>query len=115
MVTQQAQAAARAAYRAIFRATAATFQGDQQLLHAFRQQARDAYAANRTLTDPGAYDAAVKHAKDVADVLLRNVAQAKHQQDGSWQLRITKDTELGDNDTINQFKASKHPQARATQ
>ncbi|KZT60480.1 hypothetical protein CALCODRAFT_120284 [Calocera cornea HHB12733] len=115
MISQQAQAAARAAYRAIFRATAITFQGDQGLLSSFRQRTRDAYVANRTLMDEAAYIDAVKHARDVADVLLRNVAQATKQQDGSWKLRITKDTELGDNDTIKQFRASSHPQARATQ
>ncbi|KZO97883.1 hypothetical protein CALVIDRAFT_597344 [Calocera viscosa TUFC12733] len=115
MISQQAQAAARSAYRAIFRATATTFQGDESLLHAFRQKTRDGYIANRSLTDEVAYEAAVKHAKEIADVLLRNVAQAKKQEDGSYRLRLTKDTELGDNDTIKKFRTSTHPQARATQ
>ncbi|EJU05357.1 hypothetical protein DACRYDRAFT_92714 [Dacryopinax primogenitus] len=107
MVSPQAQAAARAAYRAIFRATTVTFKGDEPLLRAFRQKTREAYVANRSLADEAAYAGAVKHANDVAEVLLKNVAQAKQREDGSWNLRMTEHTELGDNETINRFASSK--------
>ncbi|KAF7510516.1 Mitochondrial zinc maintenance protein 1, mitochondrial [Endocarpon pusillum] len=95
--------AALAAYRHLLRSTRIAFQGDFTLLTSARVQAREGFNKKRTL-ECSSKEAteAVKHAEDVAQILRHNIVQGE-QQEGKdvLKLHIHKDTERGDNDTIN--------------
>ncbi|KAF8582080.1 hypothetical protein K439DRAFT_1392104 [Ramaria rubella] len=95
------KASARAAYRSLFRAASVTFSGDGHVLNAFKEKTRLAYREGRSLTDTKRYEDNIRLARDVADVLRTNIVQArKTSATDIWELNITKETELGDNDTI---------------
>jgi len=93
---------ALAAYRHLLRATKIAFEGDTHLLHAARIQAREGFNKSRSLN--ASSDEAVKgieHAEGVAEVLRHNIVQGKKiEGKEALQLRIHKDTERGDNNTI---------------
>ncbi|RMD44672.1 hypothetical protein DV735_g251, partial [Chaetothyriales sp. CBS 134920] len=79
-----------------------TFEGDLPLLRAARTQARAGFEQQSGL-DPSSKEAteAVLHAEGVAQVLRHNIVQGAATGDGStMRLRIHKDTERGDNNTI---------------
>ncbi|PVG02827.1 hypothetical protein CPB86DRAFT_547671 [Serendipita vermifera] len=98
-VSPQLQASARAAYRSVFRAARTTFSGDPQILRAFQSKTRNDFIAGRLQNDENLYAEGVQLTKDIAQVLRVNIVQGKL-QDGAYNLRITKDTELGSNETI---------------
>ena len=94
------------------------FPGDSRVLVAARAQIRSNFQEKATLTpsDPELLPA-IKHAEEVADFLKSNVVQGRkegggdlysmfseiilgHSTDSLLELRIHKDTERGDNDTI---------------
>jgi hypothetical protein len=59
------------------------------------------------LSDVKTYEDSITFAREIADVLRKNIVQAVKVEDGqdngdqgTWKLRITKDTELGSNDSI---------------
>ncbi|THH09358.1 hypothetical protein EW145_g2065 [Phellinidium pouzarii] len=115
-ITHELRASACATYRALFRAAAYTFKGDDHVLNAFRQKVRTEFHEGRSQSDPTAYAARVQFGREVADVLRRNVVQgvkveqanSTPSQDrsmvldghGVWRLRITEHTELGSNESI---------------
>ncbi|KAI0340136.1 hypothetical protein BDW22DRAFT_1450566 [Trametopsis cervina] len=100
-VTSSLQASARAAYRELLRASAVTFAGDTPVRNAFKLKMRTEIMPNASVTEPEEFTAKVTLAKEIADVLRKNVVQArKSQTEEAWSLNITKDTELGDNDSI---------------
>jgi len=93
---------ALAAYRHLLRSARLAFQGDLPLLHAAQQEARTHFQKNASLlpSDP-AVAPAIKHAEEVAQILRQNVVQGKLEESTeAYKLRIHKDTERGDNDTI---------------
>ncbi|KAI0069888.1 hypothetical protein K474DRAFT_1609701 [Panus rudis PR-1116 ss-1] len=99
------RASARAAYRDLLRAASITFAGDAPVQQAFRVKMRAEILPGPSTTDPTAFEEKVKLTREVADVLRRNIVQAHKVQDPEaaeerWQIKITKDTELGDNETI---------------
>ncbi|KAG6376519.1 hypothetical protein JVT61DRAFT_2512 [Boletus reticuloceps] len=106
-VSLSIRAAARSAYRDLLRASASTFVGDAPIQKAFRIQIRtdtlalDSVARN----DPRQVEEKIQLAKDLAATLRRNVVQARRVQTPSgeeaWRLRITEETEIGDNSSIN--------------
>jgi complex III assembly factor LYRM7 len=69
---------ALAAYRHLLRATRIAFQGDIQLLHASRSQARQGFQDNISL-EPSSTEASekIQHAEGVAEVLRQNVVQGR--------------------------------------
>lgn len=106
-VLHNRSAAARSAYRSLYRASAATFSGDERVLRAFRDKMRHDTLAGRSQTDTQLYEQNVTLAREVADVLRKNIVQAQKIAEPStvdgqetWKLRLTKDTELADNDSI---------------
>ncbi|KAH7340328.1 hypothetical protein B0J17DRAFT_315048 [Rhizoctonia solani] len=102
-ITPALKSSALSAYRALFRASGATFAGDDRVLYAFRDKIRTETVAGRQEVDPVEYEARVKHAFEVADVLRKNVVQAVKQgdaEDASWKLRMTSDIELGSNEAV---------------
>jgi len=92
---------ALAAYRSLLRSARLAFEGDLPLLHAAQKQAREAFRENASLlpNDP-AVAAGIEHAQGVARILKENIVQGKNVGDGKYKLRIHKDTERGDNDTV---------------
>ncbi|KAI1004827.1 hypothetical protein K3495_g3388 [Podosphaera aphanis] len=98
---------AAAAYRQLLRSTRIAFQNDHPLRLAARSQARAAFEEKASLspTSPECA-AALTHAADVSQFLLRNLVQGrrvdpeKENEKVKYKLRIHEFTELGDNNTI---------------
>ncbi|KAI0086639.1 RF-1 domain-containing protein [Irpex rosettiformis] len=100
-VSSSLQASARAAYRELLRAASVTFAGDALVQNAFKLKMRSEVIPNASVTDPQAFTEKVTLAKEIADVLRRNVVQARKAENReAWEINITKDTELGDNESI---------------
>ncbi|KAL1873426.1 hypothetical protein VTK73DRAFT_1017 [Phialemonium thermophilum] len=87
-------------YRHLLRAAQVAFHGDIPVLNAARQRIRDGFREKASISpsDP-AIESALKHAEEVAQFLKTNVVQGKKEGD-VYRLRIHKDIERGDNDTI---------------
>ncbi|KDR81829.1 hypothetical protein GALMADRAFT_221696 [Galerina marginata CBS 339.88] len=102
-ITPALKAASRSAYRDVLRAASTTFAGDRPVLQAFRTKIRSDLTKN-PLTDPEAYQKQTLFIREVADVLRQNIVQGVKVENGHGQdlyrVRLTKDTELGDNDSI---------------
>ncbi|CAE6396939.1 unnamed protein product [Rhizoctonia solani] len=102
-ITPALKSSARSAYRALFRASGTTFAGDDRVRYAFRDKVRTETISGQQEADPAEYEARVKHAFEVADVLRKNVVQAIKQgdeEDATWKLRMTPDIELGSNESV---------------
>lgn len=99
-ITPQLRASARAAYRSIHRAANKAFMGDSEIRKAFAVKTRFDFVSASAETDPAAYKESVKLANEIAEVLTKNIVQGRRNDDGVYRLRITKDTELGSNETI---------------
>lgn len=91
------------AYRNIMRAAKIAFQGDLPILSAAQVQIRSEFRQKASL-DPSdeSIPAAIAHAEEVAKVLRENIVQGKQmeEKDNTYKLRIHKDTERGDNESI---------------
>ncbi|KAK2760004.1 Mitochondrial zinc maintenance protein 1, mitochondrial [Arachnomyces sp. PD_36] len=87
------------AYRNLLRATRIAFQGDNHMLHAARSETRKHFDQNRSVgVDTPLH---IQHAVETADILRHNVVQGRKEEgEGKYELRIHKDIELGDNDTV---------------
>ncbi|KAJ7752005.1 RF-1 domain-containing protein [Mycena metata] len=116
-ISQQLKANARSAYRQMLRASSSTFAGDDRMLRAFRLKIRQDAVAARDTTDPAAYEQHNALGREIALIIRKNIVQAAQQKPDTWsgltslgylrsvslcslELRITKDTELGSNNTI---------------
>ncbi|KAJ3521912.1 hypothetical protein NMY22_g12112 [Coprinellus aureogranulatus] len=104
-ISPSLKAAARAAYRDVWRASSVVFRGDDTILQAFRQKMRlDATAAAQEATTPDAYQQSTQHFRDIAVVLRKNIVQASKvgERDGKdvYRVHMRPETELGDNDTV---------------
>ncbi|BFZ55361.1 Mitochondrial zinc maintenance protein 1, mitochondrial [Savitreella phatthalungensis] len=116
---------ATASYRHLLRAIHVAFRGDAPLLTRARMDSRTAYEDARAIEDPQQADAKVRHAEEVAQVLRTQIVQGRrrdqtsegmttvaedeqtvdHASNGKiYELRIHKDIELGDNETIRKNK-----------
>ncbi|KAG8894140.1 hypothetical protein FRC01_013147, partial [Tulasnella sp. 417] len=73
---------------------------DARLLEAWRQKARGEFVKGRSITDVRQYQDRITLANEVATVLRTNIVQAEQAGSKVWSLRITDDTEIGDNMTI---------------
>ncbi|KAK1758289.1 zinc maintenance protein [Echria macrotheca] len=89
------------AYRHLMRAARIAFEGDVRVLDAARQQIRQGFRDNAALpaSDPQVQPA-IQHAEEVASFLRTNLVQGKKNGSGAYELRIHKDIERGDNDTV---------------
>ncbi|CEP61266.1 Mzm1p LALA0_S02e10528g [Lachancea lanzarotensis] len=96
--------AALAAYRNGLRATRVAFSQDTRVLLAARTQMRDGmvHPPNPELSP----EQQISHLNDVAEFLRRNIVQGKKTEGDKYALNIHKDTELGDNETVKQAKAT---------
>ncbi|KAI0020028.1 hypothetical protein F4780DRAFT_779951 [Xylariomycetidae sp. FL0641] len=90
------------AYRHLLRAARIAFQGDARVLSAATASIREGFRTNAALdpSDP-AVPGAIQHAEEVAQILRQNIVQGqKAAEDDTYKLRIHKDTERGDNDSV---------------
>ncbi|WWC70668.1 uncharacterized protein I206_104619 [Kwoniella pini CBS 10737] len=117
--------AARAAYRNMLRASRITFNGDPdrhvQMLHVLRQtfsspSLKTPASGSAELSSPSdaTFKPIIEEEKipideltkrieewnEAAKFLRQNVVQGVQDEDGTWKLRVTEETELGDNATI---------------
>ncbi|KAI0747649.1 RF-1 domain-containing protein [Daedaleopsis nitida] len=112
-------ASARAAYRTALRASASTFSGDTAVRNAFRLKIRNEVLPYDSNIDPKQFEEKVTLVREIADVLRKNVVQAR-KVDGTadaeekerWELNITEHTELGSNETIKQERSNSSRSAR---
>ncbi len=110
-ISTSLQASARAAYRDLLRASALTFQGDDHICHgahctftvpnpssyeswsvAFRTKMRAEVIPNSAVAEPAAFEEKVKLAREIADILRKNVVQARRveeAQDERWRASHT--------------------------
>ncbi|GMK57200.1 hypothetical protein CspeluHIS016_0400340 [Cutaneotrichosporon spelunceum] len=113
--------AARSAYRDVVRAARATFYNDPARHAQFVAAIRPTFLS-ATLTDPAKpplqplegppvdfaapeeIQKRVAEWKEVATFLRKNVVQGRQDENGRFKLRVTKDTDLGDNETIKEPK-----------
>lgn len=94
--------AARSAYRALARTAGKTFRGDEAVRRAFLLKARNEYIPSPTLA-PDVFAERLAFAREVETVLRTNIVQAVRAGDRDvYRLRVTGDTELGDNETVKQ-------------
>ncbi|KAF8921478.1 RF-1 domain-containing protein [Mucidula mucida] len=93
-------AAARSAYRQLFRASRKTFAGDVPVLQAFQGKMRLDAEALGIHPSPTALQEYTDNTLSVTQFLTRNVLQATRVDDAVWRLQIKKETELGDNASI---------------
>ncbi|KIK46314.1 hypothetical protein CY34DRAFT_22042 [Suillus luteus UH-Slu-Lm8-n1] len=105
-VTPVLRAGARSAYRDLLRASASTFYGDELIQRAFRHKMRTEVLCldGSAQHDVKLVEEKTQLSRELATMLRRNVVQARRTQtqdgDDAWSLQFTKDTELGDNETI---------------
>ncbi|KAI5835730.1 hypothetical protein K523DRAFT_408827 [Schizophyllum commune Tattone D] len=110
-ISAELRTAARAAYRDLWRASSRTFAGACPCLFRlsssdlpFRAKMRDDATKALAVPVPGAFEEHVKLTRDLAVFLRRNIIQGQQTGENSWRLRVTEDTELGDNDSVKQPK-----------
>ncbi|KAI5480325.1 hypothetical protein MNV49_001284 [Pseudohyphozyma bogoriensis] len=109
-------------HQALLRATRITFANDTYALRASRVQSRQLLArispspsisstipSDQRLTTADQVDEHILAVGQVAEYLRKNVVQGVRKDDGVYALRITEETERGDNDTI---KAPSRTEAR---
>ncbi|CEJ89564.1 hypothetical protein VHEMI05404 [[Torrubiella] hemipterigena] len=91
------------AYRNIMRAARVAFNGDAPVLLEAKNQIRQSFLSNAKMgaAEPATAEA-IQHANEVANFLRVNLVQGRKMgdADNTYQLRIHKDTERGDNDSI---------------
>ncbi|WFD01063.1 hypothetical protein MYAM1_003823 [Malassezia yamatoensis] len=108
------QRRATALYRSLLRTTRTVFAGDQNALTAAYQESRRRFVEGRNETNAEKIEEALTMGEQVVDLLRHNVVQGEAgSSDPSrfsmynklmLELRFTKDTELGSNDTIRRSK-----------
>ncbi|BEI86297.1 hypothetical protein CcaverHIS002_0605840 [Cutaneotrichosporon cavernicola] len=91
--------AARSAYRDVLRAARDTFHADPAR-HAQFPPAQPLEGPPVDFAAPEEIQKRVSEWKEVASFLRKNVVQGRQDETGTFKLRVTKDTDLGDNETI---------------
>nr|CDI51590.1 conserved hypothetical protein [Melanopsichium pennsylvanicum 4]SNX84060.1 related to MZM1 \ len=109
-------------YKRLLRTSRTTFDGDNVAIVAARNETRRRFQAAKQETDAAKIDEGLKMGDEIVSVLRRNVVQGKWRQDrDAYELRMTKDTELGNNDSIKiarakqiaDLKAGKKPERKS--
>ncbi|KAI8983473.1 hypothetical protein BDB01DRAFT_850610 [Pilobolus umbonatus] len=92
------------AYRRLIRTQREVFATDQRAYLAAKKESYNQFMKFKDETDAAVIEEKLRVAKDVEAILKKNVIQAVKKEDNTFKLRITKDTELGDNDSIKNTK-----------
>ncbi|KAJ1032301.1 hypothetical protein NDA18_001790 [Ustilago nuda] len=109
-------------YKRLLRTSRKTFEGDAVAITAARYETRHRFKIAAQETDATKIYEGLKMGDEIVSVLRQNVVQGKFRADkNAYELRMTKDTELGNNDSIKEarakqiadLKASKKPERRS--
>ncbi|SPO21275.1 related to MZM1  len=93
-------------YKRLLRTSRKTFDGDNVAIAAARDETRRRFKAAAQETDAAKIDEGLRMGDEIVSVLRQNVVQGKWRQDSNaYELRMTKDTELGNNDSIKEARA----------
>ncbi|KAI9493063.1 hypothetical protein BDB00DRAFT_872780 [Zychaea mexicana] len=96
-----------AAYRTLLRTQREVFGEDIRAIQAAKKETHSRFMQNKDETNVDVLEEKLKLADQVTSLLRKNVVQGVAQgSDDMYKLRITKDTELGDNDSIKKAKGS---------
>lgn len=89
------------AYRSLLRIIPVALRNESksQIEHA-KRHCRNLFDANKSETNHNKIDKMIKNAVDCELLLKRNVVFAEKKDGDTFVLEFTKDTEIGDNDTI---------------
>ncbi|KAI9317172.1 hypothetical protein BX666DRAFT_152323 [Dichotomocladium elegans] len=98
--------AALAAYRKLLRTQREVFGGDLPAIQAARKETHARFMSFKDETNVNVLEEKLKLANQVVSLLRHNVVQGVPKGDNTFELRITKDTELGDNESIKVAKGS---------
>ncbi|KAJ9476521.1 Mitochondrial zinc maintenance protein 1, mitochondrial [Pseudozyma hubeiensis] len=93
-------------YKRLLRTSRKTFDGDSTAISAARDETRRRFKMAAQETDSDKIDEGLKMGDEIVSVLRQNVVQGKWRQErDAYELRMTKDTELGTNDSIKEARA----------
>ncbi|TKY90894.1 hypothetical protein EX895_000892 [Sporisorium graminicola] len=93
-------------YKRLLRTSRKTFDGDAVAISAARDETRRRFQLAAQETDAAKIDEGLKMGDEIVSVLRQNVVQGKWRQErDAYELRMTKDTELGTNDSIKEARA----------
>ncbi|KAI7850056.1 hypothetical protein BDC45DRAFT_519296 [Circinella umbellata] len=109
--------AAITAYRTLLRTQREVFGEDIRAIQAAKKETYVRFMQNKDETNVDILEEKLKLADQVNSLLRKNVVQGVPRDDNTYELRITKDIELGDNDSIRKAKGShrKNRKKAATQ
>ncbi|KAI8355631.1 hypothetical protein EDC96DRAFT_516066 [Choanephora cucurbitarum] len=96
--------AAIQAYRHLLKTQREVFGADHKAILAAKKETYARFMQSKDETNTTVLEEKLELAGQVASLLRRNVIQAVPKGDDTYKLRITKDTELGDNDSIKNTK-----------
>ncbi|KAI8970376.1 hypothetical protein BDF20DRAFT_803628, partial [Mycotypha africana] len=92
------------AYRNLLKTQKEVFCADTKAIQAAKKETHARFMQFKDETNTDVLEEKLKLAGQVATLLKRNVIQAVEKDENLFKLRITKDTELGDNDSIKNSK-----------
>ncbi|XP_038058071.1 complex III assembly factor LYRM7-like isoform X2 [Patiria miniata] len=98
-----------ALFKSLHRTRQSVFQGDELALNAARERINEEFAKNKHETDPDEIQQLIKVGEDVAVLMKKNIVQAKLNEAGRYQVRLTEDTLREDNAPLPRGKVRKKP------
>ncbi|CDH60118.1 hypothetical protein RO3G_02732 [Lichtheimia corymbifera JMRC:FSU:9682] len=98
--------AAIAAYRNLLRTQRQVFGEDIRAIQAAKKETHSRFMQYKDESNVDVLEEKLKLADQVITLLRHNVVQGIPKDDNTFELRITKDTELGDNESIKLAKGS---------
>ncbi|XP_071788613.1 complex III assembly factor LYRM7-like [Asterias amurensis] len=86
-----------ALFRSLHRTSQSTFMGDEVALNAARKRINDEFRENKDETDPDEIKHMIKVGVDVELLMKKTIVQAKLNEKGRYEIRVTEDTLREDN------------------
>ncbi|CAO3696439.1 unnamed protein product [Rhizopus stolonifer] len=104
MSIQPSKQAVLHAYRNLLKTQRQVFASDHKAVEAARKQTYSRFIQHKDETNTDILEEKLQLASQVEVLLKRNVIQGVSEGDNTYKLPITKDIELGDNDSIKKSK-----------
>ncbi|KAI9276388.1 hypothetical protein BY458DRAFT_505746 [Sporodiniella umbellata] len=105
MSIQPSKQAVLHAYRSLLKTQKKVFLTDLKAIEAGRKETHFRFMQHKDETNTEILEEKLNLAYQVENLLKKNVLQGVGQEDNTFKLRITKDLELGDNDSIKNTKS----------
>ncbi|XP_022090795.1 complex III assembly factor LYRM7-like isoform X2 [Acanthaster planci] len=96
-------------FKSLHRTRQTVFQGDEPALNAARKRINEEFAKNRQETDPEEIKQMIKVGEDVNMLMRKTIVQAKLNEAGRYQVRITEDTLREENSPLPRRNPPKTP------